>query len=212
MEVIEVGVHERRTYAVLELIDGGSLLEWIAHGERSTKEILGVYLQAARGLSAAHARGLVHRDFKPSNVMIGKDGRVRVGDFGLVSRLDPRSGPDTAWETLTRPGQQMGTPAYMSPEQLMGEELDARSDQFSFCVSLFEALYGNRPWTGTTSERLRASLFSEEIKIPESNRDLPSDLRGAIVKGLGTLRGDRHESMLGLVRAIEAATTLLGAG
>src|SRR5207244_2470933 len=134
---------------------------------RTWREVLRMYTQAGRGLAAAHAAGLVHRDFKPDNVLIGADGRVRVTDFGLarpVSMTAPAERPLTGEEPtapgtktriplntpITRAGVVVGTPAYMAPEQLRGKGADARTDQFSFCAALYEGLYGERPFSGAT--------------------------------------------------------------
>src|SRR5690606_9909138 len=120
-------------------------------------EVLAAYRQAAAGLAAAHDKGLVHRDFKPDNAIIGHDGRVRVLDFGLAREQDG-DGPDDpegvaderGIDVVTEDGTVLGTPAYMAPEQFLGERLDARTDQFALCVSLYEALYGQRPFEGQT--------------------------------------------------------------
>src|SRR5262249_37302740 len=141
-------------YIAMEFVEGDTLSRWLKAYPRSWREIIDVFVQAARGLLSAHRVGLLHRDFKPDNVLVGGDGRVRVTDFGLArSLLSPdepaRARPTTALNlTLTATGTVLGTPRYMPPEQLTGSDLDARSDQFSFCVALYEALYGRHPLRG----------------------------------------------------------------
>src|SRR5690606_26896798 len=152
--VHEAGIQGRLVFLAQELLDGGSLRQWLEQ-PRSQHEILGKFIAAGRGLAAAHAAGLVHRDFKPDNVLLGVDGRVRVSDFGLARSLAgletvPHRPPDSVagttrdvahspMATMTRTGAVMGTPLYMSPEQHRGEPADERSDQFSFCVALYQA-------------------------------------------------------------------------
>src|SRR5688572_13786066 len=119
----------------MELVDGCTLREWLKE-ERTTKAILETMLAAGRGLSAAHAAGIVHRDFKPHNVLVRRDGRAVVTDFGIaVPAIDALPS-----------GQLVGTPAYMAPEQYLGEPIGERTDQFSFSIALFEALHGERPF------------------------------------------------------------------
>src|SRR5262249_42113800 len=136
------------------------------------REIVNMFVQTGRGLAAAHAAGILHRDFKPDNVLVGKDGRPRVLDFGLARMLlgepekrtpdDERTGAEAATSStlaalavaLTEPGKLMGTPAYMAPEQLMGQGADHRTDQYSFCVALYQALYGELPFKGHSIEAL----------------------------------------------------------
>jgi eukaryotic-like serine/threonine-protein kinase len=144
VQLYEIGVHEGRTYLVTELVEGEGLRAWMA-SRRSEGEVLGVFAQAGAGLAAAHAVGLVHRDFKPDNVIVGADGRVRVLDFGLARdelRADPAA-MSVSWATTsgaaeppTETGAVMGTPAYMAPEQRLGAPADPRSDQYSFFSSL----------------------------------------------------------------------------
>src|SRR5262245_44538442 len=170
--VHHVGIWKDQVFVVMEFVDGGTLRQWLAEKPRTATELLGVFLQAGRGLAAAHAAGLLHRDFKPDNVLLGKDGRARVIDFGIARALQAdrvagpsvagvlvseeattassgfpsSSSPKTPLEIpLTRPGTILGTPAYMAPEQRRGLEASARSDQYSFCVALYESLYGERP-------------------------------------------------------------------
>ena len=144
--VYEAGIAGNAVYLAMELVDGTTLREWSAT-PRSWREVVQVYIAAGRGLAAAHAAGMVHRDFKPANVFIDRAGRVKVGDFGLVGAEDSAGvgaigGVST---TITDTGGIMGTPAYMAPEQSAGESIDARADQYAFCKSLREALGGATP-------------------------------------------------------------------
>ncbi|HZP94064.1 MAG TPA: protein kinase [Burkholderiales bacterium] len=153
-------------------------------------------------MSAAHRRGVVHRDFKPDNVLVGKDGRIRVTDFG-VARLEGRYGepanlPAGNWPAtaaLTAPGAVMGTPAYMAPEQIEGKPADARADLFSFCVTLYEALYGERPFAGETLQEVRAEIAAGRVRAPSAAARVPSWLRRALLRGLEYDRARRFESM-----------------
>ncbi|HEY8074936.1 MAG TPA: serine/threonine-protein kinase, partial [Labilithrix sp.] len=137
--VYDVGAEAEHVFLAMELIDGGNLRQWLAEEKRTVPAIVRVFLEAGRGLVAAHRAGLVHRDFKPDNVLVGKDGRVVVTDFGL------------AHSTLAPSDRVAGTMAYMAPEQRDGKVADARSDQFSFAVALYEALTGERPRIGAAS-------------------------------------------------------------
>jgi hypothetical protein len=176
--VYEVGETDDHIFIVMELVPGGTLRTWLRDSQRTQSEILGVFAQAGRGLEAAHLAGLVHRDFKPENVLIGRDGRARVVDFGLVTPADAADGP-TATEpetpstlavALTRTGALVGTPAYMAPEQHDGQSTDARTDQFSFCVTLWEALWGERPFVAATYRELVDAVCSgRRVAIPRTS-------------------------------------------
>ncbi|MGB1700967.1 MAG: serine/threonine-protein kinase, partial [Nannocystaceae bacterium] len=163
--IYEVGLHEGKVYLAMEYVRGVTLKHWMRSKLRPWEEVLNVCCAAGEGLSAAHESGLVHRDFKPENVLLGRDGRVRVLDFGLARQVDtsaalareevevsiaPDLPQDFLADEITVPGSIVGTPAYMAPEQHLGDEADARSDQFSFCVAMWEALYGQRPFRGKT--------------------------------------------------------------
>ena len=148
----EVGIHDERLFIAMELVAGSDARRWLRSAPRTTAEILAVYRQAGLGLAAAHAVGIVHRDFKPDNVLVGNDGRVRVADFGLARSVDRGATQDddttvaadaTARHTVS--GFVAGTPAYMAPEIVAGSAADARSDQYAFCVAMYEALVGERP-------------------------------------------------------------------
>ena len=187
----DVGVTDGRTYVVMERVEGVTLAEW-SKAPRAPDEVLGVYLQAARGLAAAHAAGILHRDFKPANAMLGKDGRVRVLDFGLAG-TDPSS-PARGVSLPSLGGAAFGTPAYMSPEQRARGPVDARSDQFSFCVALWEALHGERPL---------ALEGSEVVVRPVARRPgIPARIDRALRRGLAVEPAARHPGMEPLIRAL----------
>ncbi|MGC4114059.1 MAG: tetratricopeptide repeat protein [Myxococcales bacterium] len=173
--VHDVGEHGGDVFLAMELVEGPTLRHWLTEAPRSREEIVEIFLQAGHGLAAAHAAGLVHRDFKPENVIVGHDGRPRVTDFGLAL-----AGAVFA-----------GTPAYMSPEQLTGQATDARSDQFGFCVALWEALEGARPFTGATLGELKDSV---ERPLPASSKT-PPWLRRLLEKGLAKDPAQRFPSM-----------------
>lgn len=212
--VHEVDTFEGNVFMAMEFVDGGSLRSWLEEKERATEEILDVFTQAARGLAVAHAAGIVHRDFKPDNVLVGRDGRVRVVDFGLarevlfesleVSRAatDPFAITQENPATLTRTGTLVGTPAYMAPEQWAGRRADARSDQFAFAVALFEALYGQRPFVGDTFAVLSRAVGSGEIVVPRHTRRIPKPMARALLRALRTDPKERFPSMDALSRAL----------
>src|SRR5690349_18336708 len=142
------------TFIAMEYVEGESLQRW-QQEPRAWQEVLSVYLQVGDGLAAAHAAGLLHLDLKPANVLVGRDGRVRVVDFGLARQVGGEIDSDVNAETLVEPLPARGTIPYSSPEQRAGNDIDARSDQFSFCVALFEALYGELPFTATELAEMR---------------------------------------------------------
>jgi eukaryotic-like serine/threonine-protein kinase len=192
--VFDVGTHEGAVFVAMELVDGCSLETWIQEKQRPWRDVVAMFSQAGAGLIAAHAAGMVHRDFKPANVLMGNDGRVRVTDFGLARlatsggaprrssdiSLATRSGEDVA---LTRTGAVMGTPAYMAPEQFEAGEIDAKADQFSFAVALYEALYGERPFAGSTMSAILANILDDNVRPPTST-GVPIWLRQIVLRGM----------------------------
>jgi eukaryotic-like serine/threonine-protein kinase len=208
--VHDVGTFEGHVFVAMELVKGRTLREWQAERERSLDEILDAFLQAGRGLRAAHRAGLVHRDFKPANVLVGDDGRVRVTDFGLVrpERSDDVPASDAPHLTaLTRTGGVVGTPAYMSPEQFRREEADARSDQFSFSVALYEALYGERPFRAGNVKELAVAVITGRRRSLPRGVNVPSTVRDALLRGLATDPSARFPSMDAMLEVLTKRRT-----
>lgn len=223
--VYHTGMHDDQVYIAMEFVAGRDLDEWIRDEPRSWRKILAVYRQAGRGLAAAHSAGLAHRDFKPGNAILGEDGRVRVLDFGLArpvsdpSELDSaaltavaggrRSGgrrpgdPADHGSALTEPGAIHGTPAYMAPEQLAGQSADARSDQFSFCSALWEAIYDTLPFPGATVDDRLAAMRRDEVSESGTGPRLPAWLRRAILRSLKAEPEERHPSMDALLALLD---------
>jgi len=209
VQVFDTGELDGFVYIAMELVEGGTLRTWLAERAHDWREIVRVFEAAGRGLAAAHAAGLVHRDFKPDNVLLSGE-RACVGDFGLASAAARRERPSErdvvalaqVEPTLTRTGAVMGTPAYMAPEQLDGEPADARSDQFSFCVALYEALYGTRPFPGGSIVELANEMRARPARAPW--RPIPSWLRELVMRGLAVDRKARHPSMDAIVEVLRA--------
>ncbi|WNG50316.1 tetratricopeptide repeat protein [Archangium minus] len=207
----DVGTCGDGLFLTMDLVEGTTLEEWLKQ-PRPWREVLRVFLEAGRGLAAAHAAGLVHRDFKPANVLVGHNGEVRVTDFGLASSpgqpaaplLHPRPEParDNAALPLTRTGALLGTPAYMAPEQLQGHGASARSDQFSFCVALHEALYGERPYQGHSLEELVRAMLEGRVQPPGHESKVPFWVRRAVRRGLRARPEERFPSMEELLAAL----------
>ncbi len=189
VNVFELGEVEGRVFVAMELVEGGTLRDWLQR-PRTWREVLDLLVAAGGGLAAAHRAGVVHRDFKPENVVVGADGRPRVSDFGLARPAALPGGPE-----LTVAGSLLGTPAYMSPEQLQGRPADARSDQYSFCVALHEALTGKRPSPSGAVEELR--LLAREGPVP-------AHVWAALARGLQPSPARRFGDMEALLAALRA--------
>lgn len=205
--VHEVGESEGRTFIAMEFVEGGSL-EGFRAQDVGVRRCVELHVQAARGLAAAHEAGIVHRDFKPSNVLVSGEGehaRARVSDFGVARVLSlpevPNAGEQAQPSELTRDGALLGTPSYMAPEQLAGEEVGPAADQFSFCVALFEALVGHRPFEGATVGALHEAIVDR--RITPSRSDAPSGVLAAVRRGLEPEPSHRHASMHALIEAID---------
>jgi eukaryotic-like serine/threonine-protein kinase len=215
VQVHEVGEHPR-PFIAMELVRGRTLAQW-QRDAPPWRACVRAYLQAGRGLAAVHAQRLVHRDFKPSNCVIDDEGRVRVMDFGLARSLGPgapseevrvgsgQAADDAADQevSLTDSGTVLGTLAYMPLEQLQGKEADARSDQFSFCVSLYEAVYGERPFEGSSTTALISSMTAEQTRPAPRGTTVPAKLRRVLLRGLSSDPAQRWPGMHVLLEALE---------
>ncbi|HFE44827.1 MAG TPA: serine/threonine protein kinase [Nannocystis exedens] len=233
VQIYEAGTFGDRIYLAMELVQGKTLRQWL--NDRSQKrhatnsstptaisapdingipEIIACFEQAGRGLAAAHSVGLVHRDFKPDNVLVSDNGRVYVVDFGLVL-TSTQAGADSQGDPsalirhmnihdrdLTRAGAIMGTTAYMSPEQWAGQPVSALSDQFSFCVALHEALHQSRPHHGTDVSELRANVSQGKRTDRKQNRAVPTWVQSALDRGLAVEPEKRWPSMHDLLGAL----------
>ncbi len=253
IQVYDAGEVGEQVFVAMELVEGGrTLADWLAEKRRGWREVLDRFLAAGRGLEAAHEAGIVHRDFKPHNVLVGNDGQVRVTDFGLARLGDKRveaapsagardrgaspsadgvpqnrGAQDTLSpsraklsdttiiesEALTRAGSVMGTPGYMAPEQMTGDAVDARSDLFSFCVALHEALYGVRPFEGDSLQALHDAVVAQEIRF--TSAPVPEWVKRAVLSGLKADPQDRPASMKALLARLSrdpARAASLGRG
>jgi len=195
--VHETGRYGDEVFYVMEFVIGCSAYEYFSECG-SWQEAVGIYVAAGSGLAAAHDQGVVHGDFKPGNVLVGDDGRVRVADFGLAQVIAKY----TAKGDQAQRYHKLGTLAFMAPERLRGGPSDPRSDQFSFCVSLWELLYGATPFVGEAREQLLASIERRERRTREALPKIPRRLRAILEQGLAVDPRDRHEDMHALVRAL----------
>jgi tetratricopeptide (TPR) repeat protein len=214
LPVHDVGRHRGDVFLAMELVRGRTGAAWLAEARPGWRDALTVLVRAGRGLAAAHDAGVIHRDFKPSNVLIGDDGRVRVSDFGLARLADEPpsdSGGAAARDldvSITGTGAVMGTPAYMAPEQHVGRRADARSDQFAFCVALYEAVYGARPFAPPPSDlpplaALTAEVTAGRVQPPPAGSQVPGWLRAIVVRGLAVDPDERWPSMKALLDELE---------
>ncbi len=203
VNVHDAGIFGDDVFIVMELVEGQTLARWLRGQQRPWREVVTVFTDAARGLAAAHGAGLVHRDFKPENVLIGSAGRARVADFGLARQMGavgpvPPVEPSPAGQAFTAIA---GTPAYMAPEQFLGAVADDKSDQFSFCVALFLALYRQHPfgdWTGG------GSTLPPTPASPPEGSPVPARLHEILARGLRAERERRYPSLTGLIQELEA--------
>lgn len=217
VQAYDVGEFAGRIFMAMEYVKGQTLRVAQARHDPSTpggrRMILELYVQAGRGLAAAHAAGIIHRDFKPENVMVGDDGRTRVFDFGLAAArwhlgapgesangIHPPAPPMD--DGLTRTGSILGTPAYMAPEQFLGQSVDHRADIFAFCVALYFALHGEMPFGGETFTDRRAAVLAGTPRDPPPTAAVPPWLRAVLLRGLAREPSTRYSSMDSLLHAI----------
>ena len=224
--VHDVGTFGGAVFVAMEFVEGRTLGKWREEEKPSLDALVDVFERAGRGVVAAHDAGLIHRDFKPQNVMVADDGRVRVLDFGLArpggeEAIDPSGSFSGSFavsstghlsssgfdEALTAEGQVMGTPAYMAPEQHRGRPVDPRCDQFSFCVTLYEAAYGERPFGGGSASSLRKAVLAGVVRAAPEGSEVPEALRTVLLRGLSVAPDDRFPTMRDLLAAMREAVT-----
>lgn len=222
VQLFDVGTYDESAgfggdgvFIVMELIDGVTLREFIAGHQPKWRRVVSLLLAAGRGLEIAHAANLIHRDFKPGNVLVDRDGRVRVLDFGLARAAGehlptrPAGPPDQAdsvdlEENLTATGVLVGTPAYMPPEQLDGETIDGSADQFAFCVTLWEMLFGTRPFVARTVPNLSMLIRRGPPVAPDGSR-VPPAVVAVLQRGLAHEPAERYPSISELLVDLEHA-------
>jgi len=211
LTVYDAGDFEGRQYLVTEFIDGGTLKDWARAENRTWREIVALVVGVADGLATAHAAGILHRDIKPDNILVGRNGYAKLSDFGLA-KLEERSAPEAVTRTLianpTRPGVILGTIAYMSPEQASGRPTDARSDIFSFGVLLYELLAGRRPFQGATDLELLQTIIHSAA--PPLTADVPLALRMVVEKALENAPAERYQTTRDLVVDLRRLTRNTG--
>ena len=203
----DVGTVGDRVFMTMEYVEGQNLREHCDAAPRSWRDLVPLLIQAGRGLAAAHARGIIHRDIKPDNILVGADGRVRVLDFSVARPLGSPSSESLLRKlclTATETNVLVGTPAYMAPEQLRARPADARSDQFAFCVTSYECLFGERPFAGPTLHTLIDNVLAgPPTQPPPFSPAIPRALYQCIVKGLALDAIDRWPDMTALVDELE---------
>ena len=205
--IFQMGTYEGVPYLVSELLEGGTLREQLLRGPISVSKAIDYSVQIALGLAAAHEIGVVHRDLKPENIFITSDGRTKILDFGLAKLMQRHWSLDSSLATATlgtKPGVVIGTIGYMSPEQVRGAELDARTDIFSFGVVLYEMATGEQPFSGpTVASTFDAILHSDPVPITRKNPALPPELNRIIFRALEKNRDKRYQSMSEALAALK---------
>ncbi len=210
--VFEAGIIEDQAFIAMEYVRGTTLWQWLTAQPRGWQEVLDIFLAAGQGLVAAHEAGLIHRDFKPENVLIDERGWVKVTDFGLVRALDSGAPlvtvvgdatPEARLRASPTECQAAGTPGYMAPEQFSEGEVGALADQFGFCAALFDALFGQQPFAGDSIDELFDEMYAGRIRRPADMRGVPKWLYQALERGLRFAPERRYSSLQQLLSVLE---------
>lgn len=218
VQIYDVGTFAEQVFIAMELVEGSNLHSWIDHKNPPWHEIISLFLQAGEALAAAHQMGVVHRDFKPENVLVSVDGRVKVLDFGLCRVLDASNGETQNQQvsalsihevaenfvSLTQTGALIGTPHYMSPEQILGKNVDIRTDQFSFCIALYEAVYRQTAFAGRELCEYLEHVIAANLRPPPPQTDVPPWMWPILAQGLANNPEHRFPSMQALLTEIQA--------
>ncbi|TNE50812.1 MAG: serine/threonine protein kinase [Deltaproteobacteria bacterium] len=211
--IYEVGTWNDQVFLAMQLVSGTNMRQWLDQANPDWTDIVAAYLRAGEGVVAAHNANIVHRDIKPDNILVEDTGNVYITDFGLarldqttISSIGMHSAPHRppALLSLTGTGDILGTPAYMPPEQYKGQGVSKRSDQFSFCVSLYEALYGMRPFAGQTMEELIQAAQDGRVFRPRFS-EIPNDVLQVLIRGMHPVPRERYGSMRELLTALDNA-------
>jgi ABC-type sugar transport system substrate-binding protein/tRNA A-37 threonylcarbamoyl transferase component Bud32 len=201
LPIYAYGIYEEMAYLAMRLLRGGSLSELIRKGDLTLERTAEIFKQVAKGLTHAHNKGVIHRDLKPSNIMLDETGNAYLTDFGLAKLSESSA-------EITKTGTIVGTPAYMSPEQLRGDPLDRRSDIYSLAVILYNMVVGRLPFD-TSSSDLVSIIYQHLEKPPipprEINPQIPPEVEEVILRGLQKDRDKRYDSALDMARALDAA-------
>jgi serine/threonine protein kinase len=216
VSIYDVGRFEDQVFVAMEFIDGQTLNRWLREKTRSWREVLSVFKEAGKGLAAAHSAGIVHRDFKPGNVLVSKQEAIKVTDFGLAMTPSTSSpseqDPETSHENTRLGGKVAGTVGYIAPEQLRGEIPDARADQYSFCVALYEALIGEHPGEGSTlsslSNRLDVHDAGTQMIEVRQGSSVPAWVLRPVIRGLSPDPADRFETVDALLNSLQHQSLL----
>ncbi len=206
--IYEVGEHGDQIFVAMELVAGETLTAWHRRETRGWRDALAMHIAAGRGLAAAHACAIIHRDYKPDNVLVGSDGRPRVLDFGLARSFGAPHDDDVSGSTnvlgieLTVAGSMMGTPTFMSPEHFRGDGVGPASDQFGFAIAVYRALFGEAPFAGETLGELRTAVCAGELRAPPAS-EVPASVVAAVLRALSPSPRDRFGSMDDLLEQLE---------
>jgi serine/threonine-protein kinase len=210
VSIFDVGEHEGAPFIVMELVEGQTMRLAVGDASLPMTKRTAQLADVARALACAHRRGVVHRDIKPENVMVRDDGMVKVLDFGIARRtsagVDPNGPTTSALPTLTVEGVKLGTPVYMAPEQIRGDALDGRADQFAWGVLAYEVFTGRLPWRGGDALAVMASVLTDPAEpTPLEEAGVPKAVQAAILRALAKRREDRFASMDDLLRALDGS-------